>query len=95
VAMGMAERTRPAPGAAKRQADFSINADVDWETYIKQFAKVPREELFDALKKVVHQTTTHRASKEAIEKVADKSNRESYIKTVTVALMSTPEYQLS
>ncbi len=71
-----------------------INANIDWQTYVKKFDAVPREKLFKALEDVVLQSTAGTLDKATVEKAADKSTRESYIKTLTTALMSTPEYQL-
>jgi hypothetical protein len=71
-----------------------INANVDWQAYIKQFETIPREKLFNTLEGIVLQATPGTVNKATVEKVIDKSSRENYIKTATVAFMSTPEYQL-
>jgi uncharacterized protein (DUF1800 family) len=71
-----------------------INANIDWQAFIKQFDAVPREKLFSVLEGIVLQATAGTVNAATVEKVIDKSSRENYIKTATVALMSTPEYQL-
>lgn len=73
---------------------FRINAKVDWPAYLKQFEDVPREKLYDALEAHILQTPPGSVNRASIEKVTDISSRENYIKTLTIALMSTPEYQL-
>jgi uncharacterized protein (DUF1800 family) len=76
------------------QNRFRINADVNWEAYIKQFENVGREKLYDRIEKIILQSATGSVDMAVVEKSADSSNRENYIKTITVALMSTPEYQM-
>lgn len=70
-----------------------INANVDWQRYIKEFDAVPRDRLYDTLKGIVLQTAGS-VDDTTVQKIIDKSSRENYIKTATVAFMSTPEYQL-
>ena len=72
---------------------FRINANVDWKNYVEQFEKVSRENLFKSLQEIVL-VPTGTLDTITVEKAADKSSRENYIKTATIALMSTPEYQL-
>ncbi|WP_316736721.1 DUF1800 domain-containing protein [Pedobacter aquatilis] len=87
INMGMASN-------AQANADeLSMNAAVDWARYVKQFEKMPQEILVQFLRAGIHQALGTEDSA-SIEKVADKSNREHYIRSVTVALMSTPEYQM-
>jgi hypothetical protein len=81
---------------AGKKADanrFRINANVDWKSYVGQFEKVSRENLFKSLQEIVL-VPTGTLDTATVEKATDKSSRENYIKTATVALMSTPEYQL-
>ena len=73
---------------------FRINADVNWQQYIKQFESVSRTQLYDVMEAVMLQTSAGSVPEQSVEKVADKTTRENYIKTVAIALMSTPEYQL-
>jgi hypothetical protein len=71
-----------------------INANIDWQSYVKQFDAVPREKIFSVLEGIVLQATPGTVNAATVERVINKSSRENYIKTATVALMSTPEYQL-
>ena len=81
---------------AEKKADanrFRINANVDWKNYVDQFEKISRENLFKSLQEIVL-VPTGTLDTTTVQKAIDKSGRENYIKTATVALMSTPEYQL-
>ncbi len=94
-AMGMMYKAKKGEGAfAKAAKRFKINAKVDWGKYIKQFESVSRENLYDVLEAVILQTKPGSITKQTIENAAEKNSRENYIKSVTIALMSTPEYQL-
>ena len=86
--MGMAEINRK-PGVQKQL----IRADIQWEKYIPRFSKVPREALLPALSKLLLQTPFTNVAG-ALEKHIDASSRENFIRTATIRLMSTPEYQL-
>ncbi|THU37210.1 DUF1800 domain-containing protein [Niastella caeni] len=70
-----------------------ISAAVDWETYLKKFEKVPREKLLTAIAGILIQGAEP-VNEKILNKYIDASSRESYIKTTTIQLMSTPEYQL-
>lgn len=70
-----------------------INANVDWSLYLKGFEAVEREKLTDAMQATLLQTKS-RVGNDLIKKYADETGRESFIKTVTLQIMSTPEYQL-
>jgi hypothetical protein len=79
-------------GMGKRGGQV-ISAAVDWDTYIKQFNNVPREKLPGAIANILIQGVEP-VSEQILNKYVDSSSRESYIKTATIQLMSTPEYQL-
>ncbi len=70
-----------------------INANVDWTLYIKNFEKVQKENLTDSISKVLLQTKTG-VSADIIKLYSEAGNRENFIKTATIQIMSTPEYQL-
>ncbi len=86
--MGMADTTKK-PGGQKQL----IRADIEWEKYILRFSKVPREALLPAISKLLLQTPVSNMAG-TIEKYADLSSRDNFIRTATIRLMSTPEYQL-
>ena len=70
-----------------------IHAEIDWKLYIKNFEAVPKEDLAEAVSKILLQTR-NRVNIDLIKQYADKTGRENFIKTATIQVMSTPEYQL-
>ncbi|NSL88918.1 DUF1800 domain-containing protein [Chitinophaga sp. Mgbs1] len=77
----------------KRQYARKVNARINWEPYLQSFSDVPREQLAGAVSGLLLQQPGN-VSRQLLEKYADSSSRENYIKTVTIDVMSTPEYQL-
>ncbi|HYM94509.1 MAG TPA: DUF1800 domain-containing protein [Chitinophagaceae bacterium] len=77
-------------GIPRRQ---QINATVDWSLYLKNFEKTDKEKLIDGISKFLLQTKSE-VSDDTIRQYADADSRESFIKTATIQIMSTPEYQL-
>ncbi len=74
----------------KRQ---QINANVDWSLYVKNYESVPRENLADSISKTLLQTKS-RVDLDLVKQYSDQTGRENFIKTATLQIMSTPEYQL-
>jgi uncharacterized protein (DUF1800 family) len=74
----------------KRQ---QINANVDWDPYVKFYESVPRENLGEAVSKILLQVKSG-VSMDLIKQYSDQSGRDNFIKTATLQIMSTPEYQL-
>jgi uncharacterized protein (DUF1800 family) len=70
-----------------------ITVDIEWSTYTKNFESIPRENLIEALSGTLFQTKTS-LTKDSLKNYIDESGRESFIKTATIQLMSTPEYQM-
>ena len=96
MAGGSEENT--VPNAGKRsnrggKGGQQIIASIQWSKYLQQFEQVARENLVDAIAKTLLQVKTP-VNAGTIKEYADAGTRESFIKTVTVQLMSTPEYQL-
>jgi uncharacterized protein (DUF1800 family) len=90
--MGMKDMGKK-KGKMGKKGGQMISAAVDWETYLKKFEKVPREKLLGSIAGILIQGAEP-VNEKIISKYIDSSSRESYIKTVTIQLMSTPEYQL-
>ena len=86
--MGM-KNTRMIQGMGKKV----INADVDWKEYTKFYESVPRESLANTISGILLQTDKA-VSEDLIKRYTDQSGRESFIKSATLQIMSTPEYQL-
>lgn len=70
-----------------------IIGSIDWNLYLKKFEGVPREKLLAELSSILLQTPGG-VDEETIKKFTDSSSREKFIKTATIQVMSTPEYQL-
>lgn len=85
--------TAAVPAGGKKRNMFAINAKIDWQQYIAKYKDVKREALIPEIKQNLLQVNTPGLEK-ALGKTLDESSREAYIKTATVQLMSTPEYQM-
>jgi uncharacterized protein (DUF1800 family) len=75
------------------KADKPINASIDWNSFTKNFDKVPRESLVKELSSTLLQTEM-KIHPEVIKTSSDGSTRESFIRSAAMQIMSTPEYQL-
>lgn len=75
------------------KAGKPINADVDWSKYVAFYDKVPRTELVNDIAGVLLQTKKA-VSAGVINQYSDQSSKDDFIKTATIQIMSTPEYQL-
>lgn len=85
----------PKAGKAKgySRGNKPLNATIDWKDYLKNFEKVPKENLVSELSSSLLQARST-INGEVVKKYTDNSSREAFIKTATIQLMSTPEYQL-
>lgn len=70
-----------------------IQVDIDWSLYTKHLESVPREQLLPTISGNLLQVKS-RVSPELIKQFSDQTGRENFIKTATLQMMSTPEYQL-
>lgn len=85
------------PGIGKRKLPGKglkpIDANFDWGVYTTYFSKTERGKLMNMIAGILLQTNTT-VSEALIKQFADESDRESFIRSVTLQMMSTPEYQL-
>jgi len=94
--MGRKDMNEDPKGMAQQMMGRSakpINVDIDWNQYVKNFESVPRENLAASISTILLQVKT-KLSMDLIKQYADQSGRENFIKTATIQIMSTPEYQL-
>ncbi len=70
-----------------------IQVNIDWTLYTKSYESVPRESLLSTITGILLQAKS-RVSPEIIKQFSDQTGRENFIKTATLQVMSTPEYQL-
>ena len=106
--MGNTEQSRSATPLRKNNADEDSKAtamkslkrlnkplqvNIDWSLYTKNYESISRESLQANISSNLLQTKSQ-VNPEVIKQSADNSGRENFIKTVTLQIMSTPEYQL-
>jgi uncharacterized protein (DUF1800 family) len=70
-----------------------IDADIDWKLYLAHFEKTQRDKLINGVAAVLLQTKTT-VDAGILKQYSDESDRNSFIRSVTIQIMSTPEYQL-
>lgn len=80
-------------GVDKKGKADQLNVTVDWNSVVKLFEKTSRENLVKKVNDILLQTRSSIPSA-ILNRYIDTASRESYIKTATIELMSTPEYQL-
>jgi hypothetical protein len=68
-------------------------AKIDWALVSKVFEATPREKLLQKITDTVLQTKGH-VNDALLEKYLNNENRENFVKSAVINLMSTPEYQL-
>lgn len=70
-----------------------VKADVNWDRYISAFKDIQTEALPDAIAATLLSDASG-VKKDRLNNFTDHTSRENYIKSLTIDLMSTPEYQL-
>jgi len=91
--MGMKDADSVPAKNSTRKKGQQIMAEVDWTLYYDGFKSVAREQLIPEISKLLLQSPSG-INEDVLKKYIDASSRESFIRTVTIQLMSTPEYQL-
>lgn len=91
--MDPAEEPKAKAQKMAARAGKPILAEIDWKNYVKHFESVPRESLTDSVARILLQTKL-KVSHDIIKQFSDQTGREHFIKTATIQVMSTPEYQL-
>ena len=69
-----------------------IEATLEWDVYLQNFSGVEKKDLIRSIAGVLFQKTE--VEEGIIMKYADLNDREAFIKTATIKMMSMPEYQL-
>ena len=70
-----------------------LKVDIDWSLYTKNYESIPRESLLANITGILLQVKSQ-VNPDLIKQYSDNSGRENFIKTATLQVMSTPEYQL-
>jgi uncharacterized protein (DUF1800 family) len=89
----MTGKSTAKPKRAANRGGRPINANVDWKLYVNHFEKTSREKLINSMAGILLQTNTA-VGADIIKTFSDESSRDNFIKTATIQIMSTPEYQL-
>lgn len=93
MGMGSYKVTQQVNEAAKKQYARKIKGVIHWDDYLQDYKDVTRDDLAATIADTLLQNSKN-VSKKILENYADITSREQFIKTVTIAVMSTPEYQL-
>jgi uncharacterized protein (DUF1800 family) len=75
------------------KATRPINVEIDWSKYVAYYNSVPHGDLVNDIAGNLLQTKKA-VGAGIIDAYSDASDKESFIKTATIQIMSTPEYQL-
>lgn len=71
-----------------------LNMTADWQDYINSFSDLNDKQLFDEITDYLIQPLNRDVSTDMLQNYANTDSREGYIKSLTVRVMSLPEYQL-
>ena len=86
-------RMEEAPGRKMAKIGKPIRVQIEWNRYTKHFESIPREQLLPALSTGLLQVKPG-FNLDLLKTYADNQSREAFIKTATLRIMGTPEYQL-
>ena len=70
-----------------------IQVNIDWSLYTKNYEAIERESLLGNITGLLLQAKSQ-VSPDLIKQFSDQTGRDNFIKTATLQIMSTPEYQL-
>jgi uncharacterized protein (DUF1800 family) len=93
--MGMEDRpgVRGGKKLSGQKGGASVIATIDWHSYLRYFDPIETSLLEEEIARLVLQVPQG-IPPEMLIKYIDRTSREDLIRTVTIQLMSTPEYQL-
>ena len=92
--MGRKDDTDEMAMVKQRKAAVKLlNASIDWGKYTAYFSATPKDELLATLTGILFSANS-KIPNQLIKQYTDISNRQDFIKTATMRLMSLPEYQL-
>jgi uncharacterized protein (DUF1800 family) len=92
VMMGVPGRATGSAGKTEARKGL-VNVDIDWKTYVAQFQQVSKERLAETIAAVLLPVGT--VNLDMLMQYVERDSREHYIRSLTIGLMSTPEYQMS
>jgi hypothetical protein len=74
------------------KAGAMVNVDIDWPVYINQFKNEKKENLPVKIATVLFLKGVF--DLDLLNQYAEKDSRENYIRSLTIGMMSMPEYQM-
>ena len=77
-----------------KKNQFNIKATINWDNQLRLLASIKKEALLTAIKECLLNKNSININNDVVQKATDTTTRDTYIKTATIAIMSTPEYQL-
>ena len=80
-------------GIDKKTKANQLHVTVDWDSVVKVFNKIPKENLSQKVNDIVLQTKNS-INPNVLKRYVDNTSRDGFIKSTIIELMSTPEYQL-
>jgi uncharacterized protein (DUF1800 family) len=92
--MGM--RFQEIPGNLKKIRNTTLtqfHTEIYWDQYLQNFNKLPESEMFPAIRDFLLQKIGA-VNENMMIRYIDESNRDARIKSITIRIMGTPEYQL-
>jgi len=92
VMMGLADRAADHKTKSDSRKGL-VNVNIDWETYAAQFKQVTKDRLPESVAAVLLPAGT--VNLDVLMNYVERDSREHYIRSLTIGLMSTPEYQMS
>lgn len=85
VEMGMGEQRA---GSGREY----VSVKIDWGAYVDRFRNTPKDALGISI--AAHLLQSGTVDMELMNRFADRSSREAYIRSMTIRVLSTPEYQV-
>lgn len=70
-----------------------LQVNIDWSLYTKNYESIPKEALLANVTGILLQVKSQ-VNSDLIKEYSDNTGRDNFIKTATLQIMSTPEYQL-
>lgn len=97
VQMGSKETFNIAGDKKKKKAGsgYQILAQINWDAFRKALGKMNVEETYHKLESILLQVPVSDSNKDTILSIVKNTTPDEYMKTLTIALMGVPEYQLS
>jgi uncharacterized protein (DUF1800 family) len=87
------EKIKVYKGKAMAGVGKPINAEISWSNYLKNFEAVSKDQMIDTIQNSLLQIKPE-YNKTVIQSYSDNDSKENFVKTATIQIMSTPEYQM-